>query len=85
MIQGWGLERLSMIMQNKKSNYHTDLFLPIIDTVSQMTETPYREETTNKKELASNAALRAIADHTRAGVFLINDGAYPSNEKEVMC
>ena len=78
---GMGLERLSMILQNKKSNYHTDLFLPLLEAVSQTTKTPYREETTDKKELTANSALRAIADHARAGVFLINDGVFPSNEK----
>ena len=79
---GMGLERLAMILQNKKSNYHTDLFLPLLEAVSQTTKTPYKEETTDKKELISNSALRAIADHTRAGVFLISDGVYPSNEKK---
>ncbi|MDE0151489.1 MAG: alanine--tRNA ligase [Bdellovibrionales bacterium] len=77
---GMGLERLAMILQNKKSNYHTDLFLPIIDSAGQITKTPYRENTTDKKEQTSNAVLRAIADHTRAGVFIISDGVYPSNE-----
>ena len=77
---GMGLERLAMILQNKKSNYHTDLFLPILSAVSQATKTPYREEG-SKKELALNSSLRAIADHIRAGVFLIGEGVYPSNEK----
>lgn len=77
---GMGLERLTAILQNKKSNYHTDLFLPLLEAVSQITKTPYREETIHNKEPASNSILRAVADHTRAGVFLISDGVYPSNE-----
>ncbi len=78
---GMGLERLAMVLQNKKSNYHTDLFLPILSAASQTTKTPYREETEDKKELISNAALRTLADHIKASVFLISDGVFPSNEK----
>ena len=78
---GMGLERLTSILQNKKSNYHTDLFLPLLEVVSQTTKTPYKEEAMPNNEPASNSILRAIVDHTRAGVFLISDGVYPSNEK----
>jgi len=78
---GMGLERLAMILQNKRSNYHTDLLLPVLDSASKVTNTPYKETPTNKKEVITNTALRALADHTRAGVFLTSDGVYPSNEK----
>lgn len=78
---GMGLERLSMVLQNKRSNYHTDLLFPILDSASKITNTTYKEKPINKKEIASNVVLRALADHIRAGIFLISDGIYPSNEK----
>ncbi len=73
---GAGLERIVAVMQNKKSNYDTDLFMPIINCTSDITGHKYTSKLGNK----SDNAFRVIADHIRSLVFAITDGAIPSNE-----
>jgi len=69
---GMGLERVVRAMNGKKSNYNTDLFLPIIHKIS---------EKTGKEYIGENISpMNAIADHIRALTFAISDGALPSNE-----
>jgi len=70
---GMGLERLVSILQNTTSNYSTDLFSPIIQKLSEMSGIAYSAD-------ASGTPFRVIADHIRALVFAITDGAIPSNE-----
>ena len=60
---GMGLERLAMIAQGKSSVYETDLFAPLIDSISDQDE----------------KAKRIIADHIKSAVFLIAEGILPSN------
>ena len=73
---GAGLERIVAVMQNKASNYDTDLFVPIIERTSEITGHKYTSKLGNK----SDNSFRVIADHIRALVFAITDGATPSNE-----
>jgi len=73
---GAGLERIVAVMQNKVSNYDTDLFMPIIERTGQITGHKYTSKLGNK----TDNAFRVIADHIRALVFAITDGATPSNE-----
>jgi alanyl-tRNA synthetase len=73
---GAGLERIVAVLQNKTSNYDTDLFMPIIERTSDITGHKYTSKLGNK----TDNAFRVIADHTRALVFAITDGATPSNE-----
>jgi alanyl-tRNA synthetase len=73
---GAGLERIAAVMQNKKSNYDTDLFMPIINCTSDITGHKYTSKLGNK----TDNAFRVIADHIRSLVFAITDGAIPSNE-----
>lgn len=68
---GMGLERLSMIMQGKSSIFETDLFFPIIEETIKISGRDYKE---NKQ------IFNIIGDHTRALVFAIADGVYPSND-----
>ena len=68
---GMGLERLAMIMQNKSSIFETDLFFPIIEEIQKISGKKYNKH----KQI-----LNIIADHSRALVFAIADGVYPSNE-----
>ena len=76
---GMGLERILSFVQNESSNFHTDLFRPLLDSLSQLTKVPYQYE--EKEEvLTNNTRLRILADHTRVACFLIGDGVYPSNE-----
>ncbi len=73
---GAGLERIVSVLQNKKSNYDTDLFMPIINHLSEMTGHRYTSQLDNK----TDNAFRVIADHIRALTFAITDGAVPSND-----
>jgi len=66
---GMGLERLAAVMQGKKNNFETELFQPIIKEIN-------RQAARNPKKEYSYA----VADHLRAIVFAIYDGALPSNE-----
>ncbi|MCF8335082.1 MAG: alanine--tRNA ligase [Bacteroidales bacterium] len=72
---GMGFERLCLVMQNKYSNYDTDLFQPIIQELSKMTGKKY-----GKNEM-TDVAMRVVADHLRAISFSIADGQLPSNVK----
>ncbi len=67
---GAGLERFACVLQGAKTNFETDLFLPIIKHVEQITKTKYEGQ----------MAFKVIADHVKALVFSISDGAMLSNE-----
>ncbi|TXM90935.1 alanine--tRNA ligase, partial [Methylobacterium sp. WL122] len=69
---GMGLERMAAILQGVTSNYETDLFRALIDAVSHAVGRP--------PEASNVASYRVIADHLRAGSFLIGDGVLPGNE-----
>ena len=70
---GMGFERLCMVLQNKQSNYDTDVFTPLIGEIEKITGSEYG----NSEE--ANIAMRVIADHVRAVAFSIADGQLPSN------
>jgi len=70
---GAGLERLAAVIQGTKTNFETDLFLPIIQEASSITGVEYGRSDD------SDIALRVIADHSRAIAFCISDGVMPSN------
>ena len=73
---GAGLERVAAVLQNKASNYDTDLFMPVILGISDITGHKYTAKLGNRID----NAFRVIADHIRALVLAITDGAAPSNE-----
>ncbi|MCS7242241.1 alanine--tRNA ligase [Candidatus Caldatribacterium sp.] len=68
---GMGLERISAVVQNAESNFETDLFLPLIRTLEDLSGVAYA---------SAKPVFRLIADHSRAVAFLIADGVYPANE-----
>ena len=70
---GMGLERLTMALQGKQSNYDTDLFQTLIQHMVQVCGVPY------KKAETTDIALRVIADHVRTIAFSIADGQLPAN------
>ena len=72
---GMGFERLCMAMQKKRSNYDTDVFQPIIQSIARMCGKTYGDN----EEV--DIALRVIADHIRTISFAITDGQLPSNNK----
>ncbi len=71
---GMGLERLVRVIQNKQSNYDTDLFTGTIEKTEQITGKKY--PSSDDKQ---SVAFRVIADHIRAIAFTIADGQLPSN------
>lgn len=73
---GAGLERVCSVLQNKTSNYDTDLFMPIIRAVEDITKQKYTSRLGN----AIDNAFRVIADHIRTLTFAIADGVSPSND-----
>lgn len=71
---GAGLERMSCVLQGVFSNYDTDLFKPILQSISSRVGTAYEPES------PAGVSMRVIADHLRSGALLIGDGVTPSNE-----
>jgi alanyl-tRNA synthetase len=72
---GMGLERMVSIVQNAPTNFETDLFMPIIEAVAQLSgKVAYGDSKT------TDISFKVIADHIRALSFAIGDGALPSNE-----
>jgi alanyl-tRNA synthetase len=75
---GMGLERITAVIQDKRSNYDTDLFTPILRAIAARAGRPYtHDEGTGDHP---DVSMRVIADHLRAMTFLIADGVLPSNE-----
>lgn len=72
---GMGLERVVSVFQHARTNFETDLFLPIIEKTAELS--------TGKKygeNAEADVSFKVIADHARAVTFAIGDGALPSNE-----
>ena len=70
---GAGLERLAAIMQGAKTNFETDLFMPIIREIEKMSGKAYDPD-------GETLSFKVIADHIRSLAFAIGDGALPGNE-----
>ncbi|RBW70449.1 alanine--tRNA ligase [Bacillus taeanensis] len=71
---GMGLERMVSVIQNVKTNFDTDLFIPIIEATELIAKEKYNEAA------EKDVAFKVIADHIRTVTFAIGDGALPSNE-----
>lgn len=71
---GMGLERIAAVVQGQTSNYETDLFVPIITEIQELSNHGLSESS----EL--DIAMKVIADHSRAAAFLVGDGVLPSND-----
>ena len=70
---GAGLERFAAVIQGAKTNFETDLFMPIIREVEKISGKTYDPD-------GDNMSFKVIADHIRALSFAIGDGALPGNE-----
>ncbi len=71
---GMGFERLVSVLQGVKTNYDTDLFVPLIRRTQELLGA------TDAERDARLVSYRVIADHARAVAFLIGDGVMPANE-----
>ncbi|MGD2069789.1 MAG: alanine--tRNA ligase [Gemmatimonadota bacterium] len=71
---GAGLERIAAVLQGVDSNFHTDLFRPLLDAVAEVVGRPYDAGS------EEGTSYRVLADHARAVAFLLADGVFPSNE-----
>ena len=71
---GMGLERIVSVLQETPTNFETDLFMPLIEKVEEISGIEY--ETAGELR----QSFKVIADHVRAVTFAIADGALPSNE-----
>ena len=71
---GCGLERLASVLQNKMTNFETDLLFPIIEYVESCSGLKYGDDA--KKDIS----FKVIADHARSMTIMIMDGILPSNE-----
>jgi alanyl-tRNA synthetase len=72
---GSGLERVACVLQSKETVYETDVFAPVIERIEQIAITHYGVGNDER-----DRAMRIIAEHTRAAVFLLADGVTPANE-----
>ncbi|MBN2201491.1 alanine--tRNA ligase [bacterium] len=70
---GMGFERAVAVLQNRTSNYETDVFMPLIEAVAGLTGV-------SPEDPERLPAFRVIADHVRSLCFAVTDGALPSNE-----
>ncbi len=81
---GGGLERFAAALQGHKNNFDTDLFQPIIAEASRISKQEYVSDEKillkNSEQKETTAALRVVADHTRAMCFLLADGVIPAND-----
>jgi len=73
---GMGLERITAVLQQKDSNYDTDLFMPLLARIGEIAGIQYAASANRP----SDVSMRVVADHVRATTFLIADGVMPSNE-----
>ncbi len=71
---GMGLERISAVLQGKRSNFEIDVFSPIISSIESLANVSF------KKNSETDISIRVIADHIRAITFLLAEGLMPSNE-----
>src|SRR5262252_5532830 len=72
---GMGFERITAVLQNKESNYDTDVFTPLLAEIGSMAGRTYRGSMD-----PADVSMLVVADHVRATTFLIGDGVIPSNE-----
>ncbi len=76
---GMGLERIAMIMQEKKNVYETDLFAPIMEKIKSQIPNSKFQINPNFQNSNFQKSIRIIADHVKASVFIIADGVTPLN------
>jgi len=77
---GMGYERLVSVIQNKRSNYDTDIFMPLFDAIQKGTGArPYTGKVGAEDVDGMDMAYRVLADHARTITIALADGGYPDN------
>lgn len=77
---GLGLERLVSVIQEKRSNYDTDLFMPIFEAIQKGTGAPtYQGRVGADDTDGIDMAYRVLADHARTITIALSDGGNPDN------
>jgi len=71
---GMGLERITAVLQHKKTNFDIDIFAPIISAIESLSGVHYGQN------LQKDISIKVIADHIRGISFLLSEGLMPSNE-----
>ena len=75
-----GFERLVSVIQDKRSNYDTDVFVPIFNKIQELTGArPYRGKIGAEDVDGIDTAYRVVADHVRTLTFALSDGGVPNN------
>lgn len=78
---GMGLERLVSVLQNKRSNYDTDVFMPLFDQIQKITGVRAYEGKVGAADVDGvDMAYRVVADHARTLTIALSDGGYPSSD-----
>lgn len=76
---GGGFERVVMLVQGKNDIFETDIYMPIIEKIEQLSNKLYKND---NKDNEYTASFRVIADHARAATFILADGVNPSNKDQ---
>ena len=75
-----GFERLVSVVQDKRSNYDTDVFTPIFNKIQELTGVrPYQGKFGAEDADGIDTAYRVVADHVRTLTFALSDGGVPNN------
>ena len=80
---GAGYERFLSVLQEVPTNYDTDLFLPLIQELEKFSTYKYDIDAffhKNQKQLEINRSFKIIVDHIKSAIFMVADGALPSNK-----
>jgi alanyl-tRNA synthetase len=77
---GMGFERLVSVLQDVRSNYDTDVFLPIFQRIHELTGVrPYEGKFGDEDKEGIDTAYRVVADHVRTLTIALSDGGVPNN------
>ncbi|KAG5676693.1 hypothetical protein PVAND_006509 [Polypedilum vanderplanki] len=80
---GMGFERLVAFLQDKRSNYDTDLFIPLFEKIQRITRKPPYLGSFSGDDFKRDMSYRVIADHSRMIAIALADGMFPEENKKL--